>query len=90
VKALEPRGLRLEHQKNISFEFEGLFFKGALRADLVVEDKVIVEINLRLSGLPVGLLTNFGAARLKDGLHRIVNALPPSESPRLRVNQQSG
>jgi len=42
---------------------------------------------LRLMDLPVGLLINFGAATLKEGLHRIVNHLPPSVSPCLRVNQ---
>ena len=42
---------------------------------------------LKLTHMPVGLLINFGAATLKQGLHRIVNRLPPSASPRLRVNQ---
>jgi hypothetical protein len=41
---------------------------------------------LRLMDLPVGLLINFGAATLKEGLHRIVNHLPTSASPRLRVS----
>ena len=41
---------------------------------------------LRLMNLPVGLLINFGAATLKEGLHRIVNTLPSSASPRLRVS----
>ena len=41
---------------------------------------------LRLMRLPVGLLINFGAATLKEGVHRIVNNLPPSASPCLRVN----
>ena len=41
---------------------------------------------LRLTNLRVGLLLNFGAATLKEGVHRIVNHLPPSASPRLRVN----
>ena len=44
---------------------------------------------LRLMKLPVGLLINFGAATLKEGLHRVVNNLPSSASPRLRVNQSS-
>mgnify|MGYP000851304561 FL=1 len=44
---------------------------------------------LRLLNLSVGLLINFGAATLKEGLHRIVNNYVPSPSatPRLRVNQ---
>ena len=41
---------------------------------------------LRLMNLPVGLLINFGAATLKEGLQRIVNNLPSSASPSLRVN----
>ena len=75
------------------------------RADLFVEDCVIVELKsveklapvhskqlltyLRLMNLPVGLLINFGEATLKQGLHRIVNNLPPSASPGLRVNQNN-
>ena len=80
-----------------------MVFEGGFRADLLVEDRVIVELKsveklapvhgkqlltyLRLMNLPVGLLINFGAATLKEGLHRIVNNLSPSASPRLRVNQ---
>jgi iron complex transport system substrate-binding protein len=71
--------------------------------DLLVDDRVVVEIKsveqlaavhtkqlltyLRLSNLQVGLLLNFGSATLKEGLQRIVNHLPPSASPRLRVNR---
>ena len=36
--------------------------------------------------LEVGLLINFGNATLKEGLHRVINGLSPSASPRLRVN----
>jgi iron complex transport system substrate-binding protein len=39
--------------------------------------------------VPVGLLVNFGAATLREGLHRVVDDLPPSASPRLRVNRPS-
>ncbi|HSC70038.1 MAG TPA: GxxExxY protein, partial [Candidatus Methylomirabilis sp.] len=45
---------------------------------------------LKLTNRPVGLLINFGAATLREGLHRIVNRLPASASPRLRVNQGAG
>jgi iron complex transport system substrate-binding protein len=44
---------------------------------------------LRLLKLPVGLLINFGEATLKSGLKRVVNRLPLSASPRLRVNQST-
>ena len=42
---------------------------------------------LRLTNKRVGLLLNFGGNTLMEGLRRVVNDLPPSASPRLRVNQ---
>jgi len=103
ARALEKRGFRVERQKVIRFEYDGMVFEEGFRTDLLVEDRVVVELKsvekltpvhskqvltyLRLMNLPVGLLINFGAATLKEGLHRIVNNLPNSASPRLRVNQ---
>jgi GxxExxY protein len=103
-RALERRGLPVERQKVIRFENDGLVFDEGLRLDLLVDGCVVVELKsverlapvhhkqvltyLRLLQLPVGLLINFGGATLKEGLHRIVNQLPPSASPRLRVNQR--
>jgi iron complex transport system substrate-binding protein len=103
ARVLERRGLMVERQKPVSFDFDGIHFRDGLRIDLLVESLVIVEIKsvermlpvhpkqlltyLRLMKLPVGLLINFGAPTLKEGLHRIVNSLTPSASPRLRVNQ---
>ena len=106
ARVLEKRGLRVERQKAIRFEYEELVFEEGFRVDLLVEGRVVVELKsveqlapvhskqlltyLRLLNLPVGLLINFGAATLKEGLHRVVNNLPPSASPRLRVNQFPG
>ncbi len=103
ARALEKRGLRVERQKIIQFEYDGMIFEEGFRTDLIVEGRVVVELKsveklapvhskqvltyLRLMNLPVGLLINYGAATLKEGLHRIVNNLPTSGSPRLRVNQ---
>jgi GxxExxY protein len=103
ARALEARGLRVERQKGIRFEFEGMIFEEGFRADIIVDDAVLVELKsveklsgiharqtltyLRLTGLPIGLLINFGALTLKEGLHRFVNHLPPSASPFLRVNR---
>jgi GxxExxY protein len=103
ARTLQKRGLRVVRQKPISFEYDGMRFDEAFRADLFVEERVVVELKsvellapvhskqlltyLRLMQLPVGLLINFGAPTLKQGLHRIVNSLTPSASPRLRVNQ---
>ena len=99
---LERRGLRVVRQQPVTFSFEGIVFENGFRADLVVENCVIVEVKslerldrvhpkqlltyLRLMNLQVGLLLNFNAALMKDGITRVVNDLPPSASPHLRVN----
>lgn len=101
ARSLGQRGLHVERQKSVSFEFDGVRYEDAFRVDLLVEGRVVVELKsveklasvhskqvltyLRLLNLPVGLLINFGEARLKDGLHRIVNGYKPSAAPRLRV-----
>ena len=103
ASALERRGLRVERERPISFTYDGILFEHGFRADLVVEERVIVEVKsierlarvhpkqlltyLRLTNLRVGLLLNFGAPLMRDGVKRIVNDLPPSASPRLRVNK---
>jgi GxxExxY protein len=103
ARKLARRGLQVERQKSVRFEYDGIAFDEGLKLDLLVERTVIVELKsietllpvhkkqvltyLRLLDLPVGLLINFGASVLTNGLHRIVNNLPPSASPRLRVNQ---
>ena len=104
ARDLVRRGLRVERQKVVRFEYEGMEFEEGLRVDLLVEGCVVVELKsveklaavykkqvltyLRLMQLPVGLLLNFGASTMKEGLQRIVNNLNPSASPRLRVNQK--
>jgi GxxExxY protein len=103
ARDLERRGLRVERQKSVPFEYDGLRFDEGLRVDLLVEGCVVVELKsveklapvhgkqlltyLRLLNLQVGLLLNFGAGTMREGLHRVVNNLPRSASPRLRVNQ---
>ena len=100
---LTKRGLVVEQQKSISFDFDGLHFDDAGRVDLLVESRVVVELKsveklipvhgkqvltyLRLLKLPVGLLMNFGAARFNDGLQRIVNSHVPTPASMLRVNR---
>jgi iron complex transport system substrate-binding protein len=103
TRALERRGFRVERQKLIRFEYDGMVFENGLRVDILVESRVVVELKaveqlarvytmkvrtyIRLLKLPVGLLINFGGETLKEGLRRIVNQLNPSESPHLRVNR---
>jgi len=102
ARALEKRGFHSERQKVIRFEYDEMIFEEGFRTDLLVEGRVVVELKsveklapvhskqvpayLRLMNLPVGLLINFGASTLKEGLHRIVNNLPTSASPRLRAS----
>jgi len=97
-RALIRRGLFVEAQKNISFEYDGLIFNEGFRVDLLVENRVVVELKsverllpvhskqlltyLRLLKLPVGLLINFGAPTIKEGLRRVVNNLDSSATPR--------
>jgi GxxExxY protein len=98
AKALEKRGLKVERQKPISFEYDNMSFDDGFRVYLLVDERIVVELKsveklapvhskqlltyIRLMNLPVGLLLNFGASTLKEGLHRIVNDLPSSASPR--------
>lgn len=104
ARDVQRRGFRVERQRPVRIEYDGLVFEEGFRADLVVDARVIVELKsvehlapvhpkqlltyLRLMHLEVGLLINFGSATLKEGLHRVVNRLSASASPRLRVNQE--
>jgi len=88
---LVGRGLNVTRQAAIPVVYEQLSFDEGFRADLVVEDKVIVELKsvekvapvhkkqlltyLRLADKRLGLLINFGEALIKDGITRIVNRL---------------
>jgi len=94
ARELERRGLRVERQRAVDFEVDGMWFREGLRVDLLVEGQVVVELKsvetlspvhakqvltyLKLMDLRVGLLINFGAVTLKEGLHRIVNQYTPS------------
>ena len=100
---LGDMGYMVERQKPIDIEFEGRRFEAAFRIDLLINERLLVEIKsvealskahmkqlqtyLRLTKQPVGLLINFAGATLKEGLRRVVNDHVPSASPRLRVNQ---
>lgn len=102
ARELQHRGLQVARQKLLSFDYNGLHFPDCFRVDLLVESQVVLEIKsvetllpvhlkqlltyMRLMNLRVGLLINFGAPTLKQGLHRVVNKLEPSASPPLRVN----
>ncbi len=88
---LQKRGLRVERQLGLPVVYEGVKIDLGYRLDLLVEQRVIVELKavdtlthlhqaqllsyLKLSGKKVGLLINFNVLRLKNGLKRMVNDL---------------
>ena len=103
TRMMEQQGLRVERQKPVPVELDGMRFDEGFRADLLVEGLVLVELKsveklapvhrkqvltyLRLLNLSVGLLMDFGASTFKDGIKRIVNNHQDFASSRLRVNQ---
>ncbi|MEW5859339.1 MAG: GxxExxY protein [Cyanobacteriota bacterium] len=88
---LERRGLRVVRQQPIPVVYENVKLEEGFRADLIVENKVIIELKsleklapvhkkqlltyLRLTNKRLGLLINFGEALIKDGITRLVNGL---------------
>ena len=89
---LRERGLQAERQVPVSIEYRRKRFEEGFRADIIVEDKVILELKsveaisnahkkqlltyLKLTGMRLGYLLNFGEAVMKDGITRTVNGLP--------------
>jgi len=86
---LVKKGLTVDKEKQIPFEFDGLTFNCAYRLDLLVENKVIIEVKscvqlndihlaqvityLKLSDKKLGLLINFNVPLIKDGIRRVIN-----------------
>ena len=86
---LAAMGYRVERQRPVDIEFEGMCFAAAFRIDLLVDERLILEIKsidhlssvhvkqlltyLRLTKEPVGLLINFGGETLKEGVRRLVS-----------------
>lgn len=90
---LERRGLQIARQVPVPLEFDGYAFEAAFRIDILVEQRLILEIKavetlskahakqlltyLRLFKQPVGLLLNFSQATMKEGIRRMVNDYRP-------------
>jgi len=88
VYELEKRGLGVAKQVTLPIVYDGRKLDGGLRLDLVIENRVIVEVKavekanpvfeaqlltyLRLSGLRLGFLINFTVPLIKDGIKRMV------------------
>jgi GxxExxY protein len=93
AESLRQRGLRVERQKSIGINYRGMVLNEGFRVDILVEDRLVIELKsveriapvhgkqlltyLRLMNLPLGLLMNFGAASFKEGIKRVVNSRPP-------------
>ena len=85
---LEQRGFKVERQKPVPIVYKGNVLKTDLRLDLMVEDKIIIELKsveelkpvfykqtktyLKLMNKRIGLLVNFGEYDMKEGIHRII------------------
>ena len=92
ARELRLRGLTVRTEVEIPVTYRGLKVELGLRVDMLVDEALVVELKtvralapihhaqllsyLRLSGHRIGLLLNFHAARLRDGLRRIVNDKP--------------
>ncbi len=89
---LRNSGMSVQRQVPIQIKYKEMIFKEGYRADLVVAEKILIELKcvetlkpvhakqvltyLRLADLRLGLLLNFGEASLKNGIKRLVNGLP--------------
>ncbi len=90
-KELQRQGIKVERQVPVEIEYQGIKFKEAFRADLIIANKVIVELKcverinnvhkkklltyLRLTGIKLGYLLNFSEILMRNGITRAVNQL---------------
>ena len=89
VGSLARSGYKVETQKPVDIRFDGMHFPAAFRIDVMVDDRLIVEIKtverlapvhakqlltyLRLCDQPVGLILNFSGETMREGIRRVVN-----------------
>ncbi|MGA3006315.1 MAG: GxxExxY protein [Opitutaceae bacterium] len=89
VYELTQIGIPVQSEVPISIRYRNLNFDAAFRADLILDDRILIELKaveillpvhkaqiityLKLACLPLGLLINFNVSLLKDGLHRIIH-----------------
>ncbi len=90
-RELQDRGLKVERQVSVPIHYKGIRFAEGFKADIIVNDKVVLELKsvalvtaahkkqvqtyLRLTGCKLGYLLNFGEALMKHGITRCVNGL---------------
>lgn len=99
---LQQRGLQVQRQVPIPIRYGSIRFDEGFRADLIVENMVVVELKsvelvsanhkkqlqtyLRLTGCALGYLLNFSEVLMKDGIIRVVYRLNEEKPPRLRAS----
>jgi GxxExxY protein len=90
-RELTLQGFSIQRQKPVQVSYKGEIIKDPLFVDILVNDKVVVEVKateknypvyeaqvltyLRLTGIKLGLLINFGYSYVSDGISRVVNGL---------------
>jgi len=91
ARDLKKRGLAVDRQRPVPIHYDGVKFDEGFRADIVVQDKLLIELKsveeiapvhkkqlltyLRLTDKRLGLLINFGSSMIKNGIFRVVNGL---------------
>ncbi|MDP4899124.1 MAG: GxxExxY protein [Akkermansiaceae bacterium] len=104
-KMLQNEGLSVQRQLPIPIKVFGLSFEEGFRADLIVEDSLLIELKsvsqlapvhskqvltyLRLLNLPLGLLINYGSPTFKEGIKRILNGPQNLTNSPLEINRPS-
>ena len=102
-KLLVAEGLSVQRQLPVPIKVFGLSFEEGFRADLIVENALLIELKsvsqlmpvhskqvltyLRLLNLPLGLLINYGSATFKEGIKRIVNGPQDFTNSTLLINR---
>ena len=103
ARELSDRGLHVERQVPVSIQLRGIRFEEGFRADIIVEGKVILELKsvetvnnahkkqlltyLKLTGMKLGYLHNFGEALMKNGITRTV--MPTARRPMKLICRQT-
>jgi len=90
AEALAQQGLAVVRQQSVPINFRGVVLPEAFRADLIVENSLVIEVKsvernapvhakqlltyLRLMKQPLGLLMNFGCETFREGIKRVINS----------------
>jgi GxxExxY protein len=107
ARELTLRGIGHVRQKSLPVRYKGVIIDGDYRVDVMAEDRVVVELKavermlpifgaqvltyLKLGNYPLGLLLNFNAVKLSEGIERITHGAPNLSAPsRLRVKKEIG